>query len=219
MRSEADENYLKEIYSLERDHGHATTSMIAERLGNTPASVTGQLKKLSARRLVSYSPYQGAKLTDAGRAIALEVIRHHRLLETYLVRVLEIPWDRVHGEAERLEHALSEYLEERIDERLHHPKVDPHGSPIPSREGRVNDNGHLRVADLAEGSRAEIVEVSDRDSMLLSRLDTLGLHPGTRFTVVAVEPVDGLMTIRVGARSLTIGRTSAGQLIAREVSE
>jgi len=217
MTTETDQNYLKEIYALENDHGHATTSMIAERLGYSPATVTGQLKKLSGRDLVLYSPYQGATLTESGRAAALEIIRHHRLLETYLARALKVPWDRVHGEAEKLEHAISEYLEERIDTLLDHPDVDPHGSPIPSREGVMRSNGSLRLADLPVGTHAKIVEVNDRDPALLARLEELRLHPGARVEIIAIEPVDGLITIRISGALETLGQTSASQLIVRRI--
>ena len=132
MQSAAVENYLKATYSLQLEHGQVTTSMLADRIGHAAPTVTGMLKKLASRKLVSYEPYQGVTLTKSGRAAALEVIRHHRLLETYLTRALGIPWDRVHDEAEKLEHVLSEYLEGHIDEYLGHPASDPHGSPIPS---------------------------------------------------------------------------------------
>jgi DtxR family Mn-dependent transcriptional regulator len=211
-----DEDYLKAIYAIELDHDRAATSMLAERLGFSPATVTGQLKKLHEQGWIVYSPYRGASLTDTGRAIALEVLRHHRLIEAFLSHALKIPWDRVHDEAERLEHALSEYLEDRIDEYLGHPSVDPHGAPIPTRAGLVADSGRLRLGDLAVGEKAEIVEVSDRDSGLLAHLESIGLRPGTELSVLSVEPFDGLITIRTAEGSRTIGSTSAGQIIVRK---
>lgn len=219
MTTETDQDYLKEIYMLELDHEHATTTLLADRLGFSAATVTGQLKKLAGLDLVSYSPYRGVTLTDAGRLIALETIRHHRLLETYLAQALGVPWDRVHVEAERLEHAISEYLEDRIDEMLDHPITDPHGSPIPSREGAMTDNGRLRLTSLEPGDRADIIEVNDRDPRLLERLDHLGLTLGTRIVVESIEPVDGLITIAVGAQRHTLGQTSAGQLIVNIVED
>lgn len=218
MTTETDQNYLKEIFMLELDHDHATTTLIAERLGFSAATVTGQLKKLAGLELVAYSPYRGVTLTDAGRAIALETIRHHRLLETYLAQALGVPWDRVHVEAERLEHAISEYLEERIDEMLDHPVIDPHGSPIPSREGSIEDNGRVRLTSLSVSDRAQIIEVNDRDPRLLERLDELGLALGTTLSIVAIEPIDGLITIKTGPRTLTLGQTSASQLIVKVLS-
>jgi DtxR family transcriptional regulator, Mn-dependent transcriptional regulator len=215
VATETDENLLKEIYTLERDNGHATTSLLADRLGFSPATVTGQLKKLSGLNLIEYSPYQGATLTEAGRAIALEVIRHHRLLETYLASALRIPWDRVHVEAERLEHVISEYLEDRIDELLDHPSVDPHGSPIPSRSGEVDDHDRVRLSELIPETVAEVIEVNDRDPKLLERIGSLGLRPGTRLRVVDVEPIDGLIAVSVEGRRFTIGQTSASQVMVR----
>ncbi len=213
MTTDTDQDYLKEIYMLELDREHATTTLLADRLGFSAATVTGQLKKLAGLELVYYSPYRGATLTEAGRLIALETIRHHRLLETYLAEALGVPWDRVHVEAERLEHVISEYLEDRIDEMLDHPLTDPHGSPIPSREGTVMDNGRVRLTSLKPGESAEIIEVNDRDPRLLERLDELGLSLGTRVVVKSIEPVDGLITISVGKLQHTLGQNSAGQLI------
>ncbi len=180
MITEADQNYLKEIYSLELDHHQVTTSMLADRFGFSPATVTGMLKKLSHNGWVAYEPYQGVMLTDDGRKIALEVVRHHRLIETFLARALDIPWERLHDEAEKLEHVLSDYLEARIDERLGFPTSDPHGSPIPSVDGLITDAGRTRLANLDAGAEAEVVEVYDRDPELLARLEELGLTPGTK---------------------------------------
>ena len=215
MKTEADENYLKEIYNLELDHGQVTTSMLADRFGYSPATVTGMLKKLAGLKWVVYEPYQGVTLTDTGRAIALEVVRHHRLLETYLSQALNIPWDRVHEEAEKLEHVLSEYLEARIDELLGHPSVDPHGSPIPAPDGSIPETDRLRLAALPAGTSAEIVEVYDRDPKLLARLDALKLHPKTRLRVVDVEPLDGLITIQVLGETHVLGPATASQITVR----
>ena len=218
MRTEADENYLKEIYTLELDYEHVTTSMLADRFGYSPATVTGMLKKLANLNWVVYEPYRGVNLTETGRAIALEVIRHHRLIETYLAQALNIPWDRVHEEAERLEHALSEYLEERIDEILEHPTTDPHGSPIPSLSGQIHNPVRLRLADLAVGDRAEIIEVNDHNPMLLNHLDQLQLHLQVQVTVTAIEPIDGLITILANGQTHILGRNSASQIIVKKLN-
>ncbi|MGA9190875.1 MAG: metal-dependent transcriptional regulator [Anaerolineales bacterium] len=217
MITEADQNYLKEIYGLELDHGQVTTSMLADRFGFSPATVTGMLKKLSHNGWVAYEPYQGVTLTDDGRKIALEVIRHHRLLETYLARALDIPWDRLHEEAEKLEHVLSDYLEARIDERLGYPTSDPHGSPIPALDGSISDAGRTRLANLAAGTQAEVVEVYDRDPELLARLEDLGLYPGTMIEVEAVEPLDGLLTIKVGGNPVIVGQTTASHVFVKQL--
>jgi DtxR family Mn-dependent transcriptional regulator len=219
MKSEADENYLKEIYNLELDHSHVTTSMLADRFGYSAATVTGMLKKLAGHKWVVYEPYQGVTLTDTGRAIALEVIRHHRLIETYLAQELNIPWDRVHEEAEKMEHVLSEYLEARIDELLGHPSFDPHGSPIPSLDGSIPEMDRLRLTTLPKGALAEIVEVSDRDPKLLDRLDDLNLRPNTRIRVIEIEPLDGLITLQVGEERHILGQTTASQVIVKLLAE
>jgi DtxR family Mn-dependent transcriptional regulator len=218
MITEADQNYLKEIYSLELDHTQVTTSMLAERFGFSPATVTGMLKKLSGKGWVAYEPYQGVTLTDDGRKIALEVVRHHRLLETYLARALDIPWDRLHEEAEKLEHVLSDYLEDRIDEQLGFPTSDPHGSPIPTADGSIRTEDRKRLAGLAAGDQAEVVEVYDRDPELLARLDELGLHPGTKLTVEAVEPLDGLLTLQVGETQAVVGQTTASHVYVKRLN-
>ena len=217
MRTEAEENYLKEIYTMGLDHEHVTTSMLADRLGYSPATITGQLKKLAGLQWVMYEPYQGVTLTNAGRAIALEVIRHHRLIEAYLTQALNIPWDKVHAEAEILEHALSEYLEERIDNLLGHPTTDPHGSPIPSINGQILNPVRLRLADLSVGDRAEIVEVNDHNPELLTHLDQLKLYPLVQITVIAVEPIDGLITILASGQTHILGQTSARQIIVKRL--
>lgn len=219
MVTETDENYLKETYVFQQEHGRATTSMFAERFGSSAATVTGMLKRLAERKLVEYEPYRGVTLTETGRAIALEVIRHHRLLETYLSQALGLPWDRVHEEAERLEHVLSQYLEDRIDEHLGHPTVDPHGSPIPSADGRVAERPRLRLSELAKGATAEIVEVWDRDPEMLLHLDALGLHLHTTVTVIEVEPIDGLVSLEVSGRRRVVGPTTAGRVYVRELAE
>jgi DtxR family Mn-dependent transcriptional regulator len=215
--TEADQNYLKEIYNIELDHEQVTTSMLADRFGFSPATVTGMLKKLSHNGWVVYEPYQGVTLTNDGRKIALEVIRHHRLLETYLARALDIPWDRLHEEAEKLEHVLSEYLEARIDERLGYPTSDPHGSPIPAVDGSISDAGRMRLANLPAGTEAEVVEVYDRDPELLARLEELGLYPGTMLVVEAVEPLDGLLSLKVGGSSVVVGQTTASHVFVKQL--
>lgn len=217
MITESDQNYLKEIYLLELDHAQVTTSMLAELFGFSPATVTGMLKKLASRGWVKYEPYQGVVLTDSGRLIAMEVIRHHRLIESFLAKTLHVPWDRVHDEAEKLEHVLSDYLEERIDDLLGHPTFDPHGSPIPSRDGAITRTTRKRLADLKQGAQAEIIEVYDRDPEVLERLDRLGLHPGTRVVVLEVEPVDGLITLKAaGGEPVVLGQTIAGRVFVGE---
>ena len=219
MPSEAEENYLKETYTLQLEHAQVTTSMLADRIGHSPPTVTGMLKKLASRKWVTYEPYQGVTLTRSGRAAALAVIRHHRLLETYLARALGIPWDRVHDEAEKLEHVLSEYLEGYIDEYLGHPARDPHGSPIPAPDGSIEEPVRLHLSDLPAGSSAQVVEVSDREPTLLARLEEMHLGVKTRLQVLEVEPIDGLITLRVAGKKHVLGQATASQIIVRNLKE
>jgi DtxR family transcriptional regulator, Mn-dependent transcriptional regulator len=218
MRTEADENYLKEIYILELDHGPVTTSRLAEQLGFSAPTITGMLKKLAKFQWVIYEPYQGVTLTHAGRAIALEVIRHHRLIETYLAQALNIPSDKVHEEAEKLEHVLSEYLEDRMDELLGHPSFDPHGSPIPSHDLSIQDSARPCLADLHIGAIAEIVEINDDDPQLLAYLAELDLHPRTHLQVIDKKSYDGLVTIRAAGKTHILGQASATQITVRLLS-
>jgi DtxR family Mn-dependent transcriptional regulator len=217
MRTEADEDYLKEIYTLELDHAWVTTSMLADRFGYSPATITGMFKKLANLDWLVYEPYRGVTLTESGRAVALEVIRRHRLLETYLARALNVPWEKVHQEADRLEHALSDYLEQRIDEELGHPATDPHGSPIPSFNGQILNPLRLRLADLSVGDSAQILEVNDRNPELLTYLDRLQLYPLVQIEVIAIEPIDGLITILASGQTRQLGQTSAGQIIVKKL--
>ena len=180
------EDYLKSIYALGRTGEAATTSALAERLDVAPASVTGMLKKLAASGLVEHEKYQGARLTEAGRLVAVETIRHHRLVETYLHQALGVPWDRLHDEAEAWEHVLSEDLEARMDAALGHPTHDPHGSPIPTPDLVLTERDLLPLARLEPGQTATVARVSDHDPALLRAVGAAGLFPGVRFRLAAV---------------------------------
>ena len=215
MQTQTIEDYLKAIYELgrERPGEKLSTTALAERLGVAPATVTGALKKLARLKLVVHRPYRGVELTEAGRKIALEVIRHHRLIELYLQQALGVPWDRVHDEAEKWEHVLSEELEDRIDELLGHPTHDPHGAPIPARDGSFPASPAERIplGELEPGRRAVVVEVSDHDPELLRYLGERGLYPNVTVELVAREPFGGSLRVRVGAQAQerTVGREAA----------
>ena len=202
MPSPAAEDYLKAIYALSRHGGPVTTSDLADRLGIAPASVTGMVKKLAAAGLVDHEKYQGARLTEAGRLVAVETIRHHRLVETYLHQALGVPWDRLHAEAEAWEHVLSEDLEARMDAALGHPTHDPHGAPIPTPDLVLDERDLLPLARLDVGRRATVVRVSDHDAALLRAVGAAGLYPGTRFRLTALAD-DGAVTLDLlsGARA------------------
>ena len=198
MQTQAVEDYLKAVYEAARTGDRVTTTALAARLGVAAASVTGMVKRLADLRLVEHAPYRGVVLTDAGRRIALETIRHHRLVETYLHEALGVPWDEVHAEAERWEHVLSENLEARMDAALGHPTVDPHGAPIPTADLVVDEPDHPPLARLDAGQAATVAEVSDHDADLLRYVGGLGLYPGTRFVVTAGPAyADGPLAVRL----------------------
>jgi DtxR family Mn-dependent transcriptional regulator len=208
--SEAIEDYAKAIYSLaHQGDGTVATNALAERLGVTPASVSAMVKKLDERGLVRHVRYKGVALTPAGERVALEVMRHHRLLETYLAEHLGVPWDRVHEEAELLEHALSEYLEGRIAAKLGHPTHDPHGDPIPSASLEMPAEETLRLSDLVPGDKGRFVRVSDSDPAMLRYLDERGVSLGDALEVLERQPFDGPLTVRFGDRLHVLGGTLA----------
>ena len=207
MPSASIEDYAKAIYALEERHGVASTTALAERLEISPPAVSAMVKKLAALGYVTHVPYRGVRLTDQGRRVALEVLRHHRLLETYLVEELGVPWDRVHAEAEVLEHVLSEGLEERIAAKLGEPTHDPHGDPIPAPDGTVVEPETVGLDTLAAGDRGRFVRVSDSDPKLLRELADLGIRPGDELEVLAGGVRAGSATHRLRpalARSMRI---------------
>jgi len=210
MPSASIEDYAKAIYALEERHGVASTTALAERLEISPPAVSAMVKKLASLGYVTHVPYRGVRLTDQGRRVALEVLRHHRLLETYLVEELGVPWDRVHAEAEVLEHVLSEGLEERIAAKLGEPTHDPHGDPIPAADGTVVEPETVALDTLATGDRGRFVRVSDSDSKLLRELARLGIRPGDELEVVAGGVRTGSATHRLRralARSMRVELT------------
>jgi len=202
------------MYLLAEARGEAgpgvSTTELASRLGVSAASATSMLKKLAALGLVSHVPYRGAELTASGRGIALEIVRHHRLLETYLAEALGVPWDQVHAEAEILEHVLSEELEERIAGVLGDPTSDPHGHPIPSRDGAVPPTSGRTLWDAPDGLSVIVERVSDADSEVLRHLAQIGVKPGAEAHVVRRGPVGGPLFIEVRDRE---------QALSREVAE
>ena len=207
------EDYLKAVYDLERTGGAAATNDIAHRLGVAPASVSGMVRRLAEQGLLTYERYRGVRLTPDGRRAALRTLRRHRILECYLATVLGYPWDGVHEEAERLEHAASDALIDRMAAALGDPAFDPHGAPIPTREGAVDERHHVALADLAPGARARVVRVSDEDGELLRYLGELALTPGTEVTLVARAPFDGLLTLAVGDARPAVGPVVAQQVL------
>ena len=200
LRSNAVEDYAKAIYVLEtRGDEPVSTNALAERLGVTPGSVSAMVRKLAELDLVTHQPYHGVRLTESGRRLALEVIRHHRLLELFLAEVLDMPWDRVHEEAEVLEHVLSTELEEIIAAKLGNPTHDPHGDPIPTAELTLDDQETRSLAELEPGATGVFVRVSDSDPAMLRYLGARGVTPGARFEVIDRQPFGGPLFVRFGS--------------------
>jgi DtxR family Mn-dependent transcriptional regulator len=207
--SRATEDYLKAILRLELEGVRATTGAIADALGVSQPSASAMAKKLTADGYLVRTPYRGVVLTELGRRTALETVRHHRLLERFLADTLGLPLDEVHAQAERLEHALSEELEARIDEALGFPTHDPHGDPIPDRELRLVEGSDRRLLHLVPGERSTVARVPDGDPALLRYLSELALVPGAPVELVSVAPFDGPATVRTRAGDHAIGRDLA----------
>jgi DtxR family transcriptional regulator, Mn-dependent transcriptional regulator len=213
IRTPAIEDYAKAIFSLEtRGEEPVSTNALAERLGITPGSVSAMLKRLGELGVLTHVPYRGVRLTEDGRRIALEVIRHHRLLESYLAEALGMPWDQVHAEAEVLEHVLSEDLEALIAAKLGHPTVDPHGDPIPTAELELEEPLTDRMESLQPGDEGLFVRVSDSDPEMLRYLAARGIAPGERFLVRARQPFGGPLFVLFGKREHAIGGELAGAM-------
>jgi DtxR family Mn-dependent transcriptional regulator len=217
MYTESIENYLKAIYEIQKEKGKVSTNALSEKLGVAPASVTSMIKKLSEKKLITHKRYQGVMLTGAGQKIALEVIRHHRLVELYLAEALGVPWDKVHDEAEKWEHILSEDLEDRMDAVLGYPTRDPHGSPIPSRDGTLVELDSIPLADLSPGQSGVVAEVSDHDPSLLRYIGGMGLYPHTSVKVVAVELFSGPITVKVGDEKHILGAEAAQYVFITDI--
>lgn len=211
--SRAAQDYLKALFILEDELGTAvSTTAVSQRIGVSAASATNMLKRLEGMGLIDHAPYKGALLTDGGRKVALEVIRHHRLLETYLAEALGVPWDEVHAEAEVLEHVLSEDLEDRIAAMLGHPSTDPHGHPIPAKDGSMPKPSQRRLTDMGEGESAEVDRVADDESEALRYLGDLGIRPGVPISVTKRGPKGALVFVLVG-------EGVEAQPLARELAE
>lgn len=204
--SPAIEDYVKAIYTLEsRADEPAATNALAERLGVTAGSVSAMYRKLEDRGLISHVPYRGVRLTTDGRLLALEVLRHHRLLELFLAETLHMPWDRIHAEAEILEHVISEELEGLIAQQLGDPTLDPHGDPIPSAALELPETTSVSLDSLDAGDRGVLVRISDADPAMLRYLAGCGISPGDRFEVVARQPFGGPLFVIFGEREHTLG--------------
>ncbi|HKP91444.1 MAG TPA: metal-dependent transcriptional regulator [Thermoleophilaceae bacterium] len=205
--SEAIEDYAKAIYALQHrgEDQAVSTNDLAARLGVTPASASAMVKKLAERGLAEHAPYHGARLTEAGERLALEVLRHHRLLELYLAKHLGVPWDRVHDEADALEHVLSEDLEARIAAKLGDPTHDPHGDPIPTADLSIEERDTRSLADLEVGDRGRFVRISDSDPEMLRYLHERGVRLGDSLEVLERQPFGGPLTVRFSGTTEILG--------------
>ncbi len=211
------EDYLKAIYTLTAEGGAAATSTLAQALELAPASVSGMVRRLADQGLLAYEPYRGATLTADGRRIALRMLRRHRLIESYLVAHLGYTWDTVHEEAERLEHAVSDTLVERIAKVLGNPRVDPHGDPIPGPDGTLAEVVYVPLTDVEQGREVEIKRVQTSQADRLRYLSGAGLMPGTRLKVVAREPFSGPIRLRIGRREQVVAFELAGVVLCAVV--
>jgi DtxR family Mn-dependent transcriptional regulator len=205
MSTQAIQDYLKTIFKLQHGGQAAATNAIADKLGVSAASVTGMVKKLSKMGLVTHSPYHGVELTDEGRMLALEMIRHHRLLELYLLKALGYTWDKVDAEAERLEHHISEDMEAAMAAFLGDPTEDPHGDPIPTKDGYMPDVRYERLTEVDPGTTVRIRRVKDSDPDLLRYLGTIGMYPHVLVEVVDKAPFDGPLVVRVSGSQQALG--------------
>jgi len=210
------EDYLKAIYSLRHTDEQVRTVALATHLNVKPPTVSAMLKTLADLQLIRYEPYRGVKLTQAGEQIALEIVRHHRLIELYLVEALGFSWDEVHDEAEVLEHFISEKLEARIAAYLGNPTLDPHGDPIPALDGSLPDSSAQCLADLPEKAEVRIVRVCDQNADRLRYIAKLGLVPGASVQVIDSAPFDGPVSVQVGEVVHAVDRRLARMILVEK---
>lgn len=220
MPSSTVEDYLKEMLKLQGpEEKRVSTGSLARTLGVAPGTVTSMMKTLSESGLVAYEPYEGAVLTDAGRQLAIHVLRRHRLVELFLVQVLGMDWSEVHVEAEQLEHAVSDAVIERIDEFLGHPSVDPHGDPIPDRDGVVEEWDAANLTTCPVGASLEIVRVLDQDPDFLRLVESRGLSPGETVTVARRDTAADSVELEGERKSLSLGFRAAAKIFVRSREE
>ena len=214
LNHQAIEDYLKTIYDLARTESPVSTSRLAEAREVKPASATSMIKRLAKLNLVNYAKHRGVVLTNAGKKLALEVIRHHRLLELYLIEALGFGWDEVHEQAEILEHVISEKFEDRIAAILNDPKFDPHGAPIPAKDGTIVYRNTLPLLSLPLDTPAQVARITeDKDVALLRYLDELGLKPNTSITVIHISPFDGPLTLNLNGDHIIVGYNIATTIL------
>ncbi len=215
MASEQIENYIKNIYKLSANESKVTTSSLSERLQISPASVSEMIKKLAEEGTLTHTPYKGVELTDEGKVLALRIIRKHRLWEMFLVEVLHFGWDEIDDEAERFEHIMSDKMEEKIDEVLGHPLVDPHGDPIPSKDGALVIPRSIPMSEAEAGSTVTVIRVSDSNSELLQYVSSIGISLNTMVTVKQKMNFDRSMQVQIGSKEVNISNMIASNIFVK----
>jgi len=217
MRTSTVENYLAMIYRVVSENQNPTTTIIADKLKVSRSTVTSMFKKLAASDLINHLPYKGVSLTSTGEKIALEIIRHHRLIELYLQNTMGIPWEKVHEEADKMEHILSEEIEDKIDILLNNPTNDPHGAPIPTKDGYISNDSFRRLSQAKTGEDLVIKRVEEEDSKKLVYLAQKGLYPNTALKVTNVEPFSGPITIEIENTEIIVGNKIAESVFVDEM--
>ena len=216
MITQAVQDYLKIIFKLANNGKAVSTNAIAEKLQISQASVTGMIKKLSDLKLTTHRPYYGVELTQTGRKIALEIIRHHRLLELYLAEALGYSWDRVHDEAEKLEHVISEEFEDKMAKILGNPTADPHGAPIPSKDGLIEERTLECLSVIDAGQKVQVKEVSDKDPEMLRYLGDIGIFPDVMIDVMEKAPFGGPLLIKVAGKEYNLGERLTDNILVSQ---
>ena len=216
MITQAVQDYLKIIFKLANNGKAVSTNAIAEKLQISQASVTGMIKKLSDLKLTTHRPYYGVELTQTGRKIALEIIRHHRLLELYLAEALGYSWDQVHDEAEKLEHVISEEFEDKMAKILGNPTADPHGAPIPSKDGLIEERTLECLSVIDAGQKVQVKEVSDKDPEMLRYLGDIGIFPEVMIDVMEKAPFGGPLLIKVAGKEYNLGERLTDNILVSQ---
>lgn len=217
MASEQVENYLKNIYKLQHNEGKVTTSSLSKNLNISAASVSEMIKKLAEEGILTHTPYKGVELTNEGEKLALKVIRKHRLWEMFLVEVLKFRWDEIDEEAERFEHIMSEKMEEKIDKALDYPSVDPHGDPIPTRDGKIHHLESLSLTEIDEGTTVKIIRVNDANSELLQYVSSLGLALNKKIRIKQKMNFDQSMIISINGKDHVISQQIAKSIFVEKL--
>jgi len=219
MSSESIEDYIKAIFQLGKNGDLVQTSAIADRLEVRPASVSNMMRRLATLGFLVHEPYHGVKLTKEGELLARRMVRRHRLIERFLVEVLDYPWDEVHEEAERLEHAVSSRFMDRLDKLLENPSTDPHGAPIPASDGTMDESAHPALVELRAGDTACVRRVRDGDGDLLRQFGQLGIRPDALIEVLEANDEEGTMVLRVGGKLRRLDHAAASGVFVEKTAE